>query len=224
MDETAPTWADDGWASGAWPDAAPDAAWAAQPGAAPGGYEHIREGYGYRAVELAALRDGGLLRHVVAGVHVPADVEDSPTVRARACAAGGLPAGAVLSHRSAAFVHAGGAPPARVEVTVPRRGGGTRGAPLVVHHGLPAPSDVADVGGVAVTSAVRTAVDLARSLPEEEAAAVLAGWPPGLLDVPAALERVTTPSRAPHTRRARRVLAALVGPGPQTSTPPEVTR
>jgi hypothetical protein len=209
MDETARTWADDR--------------------ADTGGYEHIREGYGYRTVELAALRDAGLLRHVVAGVHVPADVEDSPTVRARACAAVRLPAGAALSHRSAAFVHAGGAPPPRVEVTVPRRGGGTRASPVVVHHGLPAPSDAADqdivdVGGVAVTSPVRTAVDLARSLPEPDATALLAGWPAGLLDVPAALARLAATPRAPHVRRARRVLLAQARSAAQTSTPPEVTR
>jgi predicted transcriptional regulator of viral defense system len=82
--------------------------------------------------------------------------------------------GAVLSHASAAVLH--GLPTwssaiDRMHVTRDRSGGGRR-RPVVHVHGAPLRAqDLAVVDGIAVTSVARTVLDLARTVPMEQAVA-----------------------------------------------------
>lgn len=83
---------------------------------------------------------------------------------------------AVVSHQSAAVLY--GLPVwnlslSRVHVTRPRRSGGQRTGRLHVHTAPLDPDEIGMLGGVAVTSAARTLVDLARTIGFEEAVAVL---------------------------------------------------
>ena len=107
----------------------------------------------------------GLLREVLGGVVVAADaVLDRP--RRAAALRLLVPAGAVVTGASAAWLHGGGPAPAPVEVAVRRaahRCGGERVAGLAVTSAVPPDEDVADVHGVRATTPARTAVDVARA-------------------------------------------------------------
>ncbi|MPZ65850.1 MAG: hypothetical protein GEU83_10165 [Pseudonocardiaceae bacterium] len=86
-----------------------------------------------------------------------------------------LTAGAVVSHVSAAVLH--GLPVwnlalGRVHVTRAARAGGRVTRRLHVHVTHLEADDVVDLGGVAVTSVARTIVDLARSVPFEQAVVI----------------------------------------------------
>jgi hypothetical protein len=104
-------------------------------------------------------------------------------------------AGAVLSHRSAAIVWGLLSAPQPLEVTAPRRWCTT--APVVVHQGrLDARREVTHRHGFAVTTLVRTIVDLAAVLTEAQLAvavneAAIKGWL--------------------HARNVRRILALATG-------------
>lgn len=85
---------------------------------------------------------------------------------------------AVVSHESAAVLHGlplWRPPPAPVHVTRPRRTSGGRTARLHVHTAPLRPEEITVVGGVRVTSVARTVVDLARTLPFEQAVVVADG-------------------------------------------------
>src|SRR5690606_24618534 len=125
---------------------------------------------GVSSRKLAALIESGVVERPFAGVYLPAALGDTPEVRMRAMARL-LPPGAVLVRESAAWAHGIDvrppdrfrAPP-KLEVASPSsfdlnavRRDGVHGHLL---H-LP-PSDVTMVAGVPVTTAARTAVDLAR--------------------------------------------------------------
>ena len=88
-------------------------------------------------------------------------------------AVSGLCPDTVVSHASAAVVHGlpvWGLPLDVVAVTRPRsRTGGRRGSRVHVHSAPLEPDEIVPVGGVAVTSVARTLVDLARTVPIEQA-------------------------------------------------------
>ncbi|WP_415639095.1 hypothetical protein, partial [Prescottella defluvii] len=88
---------------------------------------------------------------------------------ATACAAS---PGAVLSYQSAAVVHAldmWNTPLDVVHLTRNRRSGGSRTRRRHVHSAALRPDEVTAVGGLRVTTVARTVLDLARSLPFEQA-------------------------------------------------------
>jgi hypothetical protein len=122
--------------------------------------------------------------------------------------------GAVVSHTSAAVLH--GLPTwssaiDRVHLTRDRNGGGRR-RPVVHVHGAPLRAeDLAVIDGIAVTSLIRTVLDLARTVPMEQA--VAAGDRALALGLsPLDLERrLVTMERWPGVRRARRVVGFLDG-------------
>jgi hypothetical protein len=121
----------------------------------------------------------GLVRRVIADVLVAFDAPDSREIRA---AAAGLlipaelqaGAGWVVGFASAAWLHTGPGsarshPPAELQVIIPPgrrrpRLAGVRGRQVAL-----APDQVTYLGPVAVTDPVRTAADVARDLPAEEA-------------------------------------------------------
>jgi hypothetical protein len=119
---------------------------------------------------LHRLAHEGILRRVFAGVYVDSAADDDPLARARAVALV-LPAGAVLTDASAAWLHgvdlmAPGEqmipPPLTVFRTIDRtrvrRGGCAGGRRTLL------PFDVISVHGVPVTTPLRTATDLGRFL------------------------------------------------------------
>jgi predicted transcriptional regulator of viral defense system len=80
--------------------------------------------------------------------------------------------GAVLSHGSAAVLHGLPVWPdtvERVHVTRSRQGNGTRRSVVQVHGAPLDPCEMTMLDGVPVTSLTRTVLDLARTLPMEQA-------------------------------------------------------
>ncbi len=145
----------------------------------------VRPGATMSAPEVATLVREGVLRPVIGDVHSAASAADDPELRASAVAAI-LPrslraAGAVVSWEAAAWVHAGGPAPSRVDVAVgagaPRAPARPDGSPVrwVVHQVAVPGADVVRPGDrtLRVTSPARTAVDLARRLPVAEAVPAL---------------------------------------------------
>lgn len=120
-------------------------------------------------------------------------------------------ADAVVSHVSAAVQHGlpiWALPMDRVHVTRPRRTGGGRSGRLHVHTAPLDPDEMTHVGTVAVTSAARTIVDLARTAPFEQAVVLADAALRRELTTPAqlvaAVDRASGWAGAP---RARRVVA-----------------
>ena len=82
----------------------------------------------------------------------------------------------VVSHVSAAVLHGlpvWHVPLRRVHTTRPRRSGGVRTGRLHVRTAPLDPDEVTDIGGAAVTTAIRTLLDVARTVPFEEAVVIL---------------------------------------------------
>jgi hypothetical protein len=134
---------------------------------------------GYQHEELARMLRDGTLRRIRRGayVHTVADGEQSVDAKHRRLVLATLPqlsAAAVVSHGSAALLH--GLPTwpeatARVHVTRDRRTGARRRSVVEVHSAPLDPADISVVDGLAVTSLTRTVLDLARTLPWEQAVA-----------------------------------------------------
>jgi hypothetical protein len=127
--------------------------------------------------EFARLVEQGLVRRVVADVHVGLDAPDERRVRAGAVAElmpeRLLEGGAALTGADAAWLYAGGEGPERLHVVMPVRRGRAGTAHVVVHEGRVPAEDVEDVDGVPVTSPARAAADVARGLPPETALPLL---------------------------------------------------
>jgi len=171
------------------------------------------------ALELGAIswqtliRDG-IARHVWGAVAIPADLPETPGVRATAVRYLVPPRG-VVGRATAVWVHTGGLRPGRIDVLVAPRARRPDPHPLRVPHECVLPeSDVVAVGPLRVTTVERTAVDVAR-------------WS-GVLDAGRLLERLVQcagldPSRALRlldglsghrgTLAARYALVALGGIG-----------
>jgi hypothetical protein len=120
--------------------------------------------------------------------------------------------GAVVSHASAAVLHGLPVWPsavARVQVTRDRSNGARRRSVLQVYGAALPECDVSVVDGIVVTSVARTVLDLARTLPWEQAVAAGDRALAGGLD-PAELDEVL--ARMAHWRgapQARRVVGVL---------------
>ena len=135
-------------------------------------------GRGFDKYELGRLVRSDQLVRIRRGVY--ADPPEEPTSlpethrRLIASALPLLDPTTVVSHGSAAVLHGipSWLPPnASVHVTRPRSGGGQRRRLVHLNTAPLAPSDVALLEGVAVTSLARTVLDLARTLPLRQAVA-----------------------------------------------------
>ena len=169
---------------------------------------------GVSSRKLAALIESGVVERPFAGVYLPAALGDTPEVRMRAMARL-LPPGAALVRESAAWAHGIDvrppdrfrAPP-KLEVASPSsfdlnavRRDGVHGHLLQ----LP-PSDVTMVAGVPVTTAARTAVDLARYCePYMGLAAVDMFCHRGLVDIDELQDRIARLAGQRWIGRARRI-------------------
>ena len=171
---------------------------------------------GFSYDDLNRLERLGELIRVRRGAYAPPASEDMVReARHRRLIHGTAPQlldGAVISHGSAAVLHrlpVWAAAIERVHATRSRSGNGRRRS-LVHVHGAPLdPTDICLVDGVAVTSIARTVLDLARTLPMEQAVAVgdralRDGLPASALA--AGLLRM---ERWPGVRQARRVVQFL---------------
>jgi len=115
--------------------------------------------------ELSAARIDGHVVEVGEG-YIPADLLEGPDVRATAVAAF-VRTGTAACGPTAAWIHgAGDAPPSvhHVRRCVERRLRPATSARLVFHDTMVPASDVALIGGVPVTSPIRTMLDLATTL------------------------------------------------------------
>lgn len=124
------------------------------------------------AAWFGLLRDG-VVRVVWGDVALPADLSDTPELRAIALASL-VPARGVIGRGSAAWVHTGRYPPVRVEVLV--RTGERRTDPhpaRVAAEAILPSADVVRVGAHRATSVQRTGIDIARMLPAPQAVPTL---------------------------------------------------
>ncbi|MEE1621107.1 type IV toxin-antitoxin system AbiEi family antitoxin [Zafaria sp. Z1313] len=167
--------------------------------------------------ELGAMVLDGVLRPVLPGALVPAGLPDTPEVRAAAAAhvAGRVPAG-TLGRFTAAWIHGCAPPPGELEVLVRRFHRLPRSAdtmPLRLHEAETDARDTELLGGVPVTTPVRTAVDIALFGEESAARAVLSrithraglGCPPGHL-----LGRLESLVRRPGKSRAIELVRSML--------------
>ena len=170
--------------------------------------------------ELRRLRRGGALAVVRPGAYVVAPDDRLADASARHALLvraewDRLGPGAVVSHVSAAVLHGlpvWRLPLDRVHVTRDRRTGARRGTCVHVHAAALDADEIAEIGGLAVTSVDRTVADIARTARFEEAVVVAdAALHAGLVG-PAGL--VAAVERAPHrpgNPAARRVVAVADG-------------
>jgi hypothetical protein len=120
--------------------------------------------------ELSAARLDGHVVELGEG-YIPADLVEGPALRARAVATL-IPVGAAASGPTAAWVHAGGAPPParhHVSRTTAQRQRLDVDLRVTFHDRRIQPSELCLLGGVPVTTPVRSMVDLllgARRSPE----------------------------------------------------------
>lgn len=160
-------------------------------------------------LEWAGLHRDGLLAPLwLDAARVTTHPED-PAVRAAALHAL-VPHRAAVGRRSAAWVHTGGAPPPRVDVLVRTRARRPDPHPdRRTHEADLAQDDVVDLGEVRVTTVLRTALDVARWLPADDAVPVLRALVGVGLDTGRALRLLTERSGGRGVRGARTVLARV---------------
>lgn len=167
--------------------------------------------------ELSAARLDGHVVEIGEG-YIPADLVEAPAARAAALRSLILP-GMAASGPSAAWIHgAGDDPPSphHARRAVDRRLRASVSARLVFHDSQLASCDIVHIGGLAVSTPLRTMIDLALGIHREP---VLASWAAALAEVspelvPAAAEEMRGLHRVPGVRAA---LAWLERPAATTS-------
>jgi hypothetical protein len=159
-----------------------------------------------RAGQLSRLRRGAYVDQVL-----PAGTEAVHRLLVEATVAG-LRRPAVVSHQSAAVLHGlplWDAPLDRVHVTRRPRAWNDTSAVLCCHVARFRDDEVVEVDGLAVTDPVRTALDLARSLPHETAVVTLdAALRRGMLTHDALRARLFDLAGVPGSRSAARAVLA----------------
>jgi hypothetical protein len=162
-----------------------------------------------RAGELVPVRRGAYARGAL-----PSVPEELHLLRVRA-ALPDLAPEVVVSHVSAAVLlglPTWGIALDRVHATRARRSGARRGRCLHLHAAPLEPGDVVEIEGIPVTSPARTVVDLARSVPFEQAVAVAdRALQAGLVDPAGLADAVAGSTGRPGTPQARRVVAFADG-------------
>ena len=174
-----------------------------------------------RPDEARGLIDDELVRHLVADVYASLDSPECAALRSRAVwraltpvlerrrASSALPIEPVVGHRSAAWIHAGGPAPHRIDLVSPPGRARWRDPLLVTHEHRLGRGDVDDVAGVLVTSPARTAADLARTRPAVEVLPILAlMWRTCGLRPTAVLTQLDRMARGRGVRLAREVVGA----------------
>ncbi len=162
----------------------------------------------------AMLLDG-TLRRVWRDVALPHGATEASVHRAGAVRPL-VPARCVVGLLGAVWVHTGGDPPERLDVVVPPRGRRPDPDPRRRVHTLRLePGDVTLMAGVRVTTAERTALDLACRCPEAVAATGLRALVTAGLDVGAVLDRLGSLGGRSGVRRARATLRRQLVAAPE---------
>lgn len=169
-----------------------------------GGFSDDELGRLTRRREWQRLRRGAYVDRAL-----PTDAAARHAMLVRATVTG-LRRPAVVSHQSAAVLHGmvlWAVPLGRVHVTRRPPAWNDSGSTLVTHVGRLQDEDVEMVGGIPVTNAARTAVDLARSQPFEVAVVLVdAALREGSLDRAGLAEALAAVEGAPGTRSAARAV------------------
>ncbi|HEY0189069.1 MAG TPA: hypothetical protein VGC67_16370 [Cellulomonas sp.] len=168
----------------------------------------------------AMLLDGSL-RRVWRDVALPHGTSEASVHRAAAvCPL--VPARCVVGLLGAVWVHTGGDPPERLDVVVPPRGRRPDPHPHRRVHALRLePRDITLVAGIRVTTAERTALDLACCCPEPVAATGLRALVSAGLDVGAVLEGLGSLGGRSGARRARATLYRQLVAAPEQPPRPD---
>jgi hypothetical protein len=168
--------------------------------------------------ELGRLTRAGELQRLRRGAYVDAILPTSRTERHRLlirATLAGLRREAVVSHQSAAVLHGlpmWGVALDRVHITRRPRAWNDTSSTLCCHVARLRDDEVVDVDGVLVTDPIRTALDLARSLPHEVAVVALdAALNKELLSHEGLRSRLFDIVGAPGSRSAARAVAAADG-------------
>ncbi|NKX49597.1 hypothetical protein HER39_03185 [Arthrobacter deserti] len=175
--------------------------------------------------ELRAMRLEGLVEHIYGPAYLPAGsplTAGHRALAARAALPERLRGRVVIGRMSAAWIYGCAAPPEKLAVLLDYRFRTTpqgRCRSAAVHEVSLGPLDTTSVAGVAVTTALRTGLDIALHAPEEEAVSALfrLSADPRLncpLDYirQALLARSRLPGKHQALERIGRVLARLPGP------------
>jgi hypothetical protein len=175
-------------------------------------------GLPFSPVELQAMEHDGVLRRLIAGAYVPARCTDTADLRARALASTLAPRlirRTVAGRLTAAWVY-GCAPVPDTPVLLvdgTRRLSNLRASHrLLVHEAYFGPFDVIDIGGLRMTSPLRTAVDVALHAEDKVSLPVLRRMlsrPRLGLSVGLISRGLDTLPRQPHLQRARTALSRL---------------
>ncbi|MFJ6416112.1 type IV toxin-antitoxin system AbiEi family antitoxin [Paeniglutamicibacter sp. NPDC091659] len=207
-------------------DAAP------QPGPRPLAAHISLVGEPFTLNELQAMRLRGVLREVLPGAYVPSAISDTPSARAQVAAvvaAEYLGLQSALCRRTAAWVYGCAPMPGELEVVVPRY---HRPCPptarmmLRMSEGVVDEEQICSLGGVNVTSPLRTAMDVAFNSELEQAFAILRslhGEPRLRCGYPRMLEQVESSVRRPGRLRALAIIRRLMEEppdGPRTGAEP----
>ena len=180
----------------------------------------------FTSAELQAMRLEGLVRLVIGDSYLRSDFTEDPATRARA-AVRGVPrtirSRVALGRTCAAWVYGCARPPALISLVTDHRRRTTALPPFaaaVMHQVALGPFDVNLVGGVSVTTPLRTALDVAVHGDDADAVAVLRaiGGAPEL-DCPLRLVEaalVNTPRVPGKTRALTRLRLARRPPGAPT--------
>ncbi|GAA1496513.1 hypothetical protein GCM10009628_15150 [Paeniglutamicibacter kerguelensis] len=182
--------------------------------------------------ELQAMRLHGVLREVLPGAYVSTVVSDTSSSRAQVAAvvaAEHLGQQSALCRRTAAWVYGCAPMPGELEVVVPRY---HRPCPptarmmLRMSEGLIDEEQICTLGGVNVTSPLRTAMDVAFNSELEQAFAILRrihGSARLRCGYPKMLEQVESSVRRPGRLRALAIIRRLMEEppdGPRTGVDP----
>ncbi|MBO0895773.1 hypothetical protein [Arthrobacter sunyaminii] len=186
-------------------------------------------GGSFSSVELQAMERDGLLRWLYADSYVRWDIEPDPVCRALA-AAHALPArlrGKIMLGRfTAAWIYGCAPAPRRLQLLVDHRSRTTALPPFsaaVLHEVHLDSEDGMEIAGITVTTPLRTASDLARHGPEEEAVqALLAIAANPVLGCPLAAVRgaVEAGPRQPGKSAALRLVDLAIDQAQRDQAPP----
>jgi hypothetical protein len=173
---------------------------------------------GWSDGELARLTRRGAWQRVRRGAYVVGALPDRASARHRLlieATLAGLRLPGVVSHQSAAVLHGvplWDVPVDRVHITRTPPAWNDAGRYLCCHVARLRPDEIVLVDGVHVTSVLRTALDLARSVPHENAVVMLdAALHAGLLSPDVLRDRLPDLLRVPGSRAAARAVAAADG-------------
>jgi hypothetical protein len=172
----------------------------------------------FSAVELQAMESDGVVRRILGQVYVPAAARTTAQLRARALAqmlTARVRERTVAGRLTAAWILGCAPPPVKPVMLVESTRRLARlgpGESLLVHEVRFGEFDVVEIAGLRVTSALRTAVDLALHSEERVALPVLrrmVGHPSLGLTATLVSRGLESMPRQPHKDRARRLIERL---------------